>query len=85
MKIEVIASELTELVDHMSLKAQMSSSASPPSPSATETYSPFRLQRPAAAFGYFGKGNKIEAIKIIREVYGVGLKEAKDIVEGTYT
>ena len=28
------------------------------------------------------KGNKIEAIKLAREKYGLGLKEAKDYVEG---
>lgn len=30
------------------------------------------------------KGNKISAIKVVREVTHLGLKEAKDIVEGTY-
>lgn len=29
-------------------------------------------------------GNKITAIKITRELTGLGLKEAKDVVEGTY-
>lgn len=29
-------------------------------------------------------GNKILAIKITRELTGLGLKEAKDVVEGTY-
>jgi ribosomal protein L7/L12 len=28
------------------------------------------------------KGNKIEAIKLAREKYGLGLKDAKDYVEG---
>ena len=28
------------------------------------------------------KGEKIQAIKVIREVYAIGIKEAKDIVEG---
>ena len=28
------------------------------------------------------RGNKIEAIKVAREKYGLGLKEAKDYVEG---
>jgi ribosomal protein L7/L12 len=28
------------------------------------------------------RGNKIEAIKLAREKYGLGLKEAKDYVEG---
>lgn len=30
-------------------------------------------------------GNKIAAIKIVRELTGIGLKEAKDVVEGNYT
>lgn len=30
------------------------------------------------------RGNKITAIKLVREFTHVGLKEAKDIVEGTY-
>ena len=36
---------------------------------------------PAAAEGALLKGNKIEAIKIVREERGIGLKEAKDLVE----
>jgi len=30
-------------------------------------------------------GNKITAIKITRELTGLGLKEAKDVVEGSYS
>jgi len=36
---------------------------------------------PAAAEAALLKGNKIEAIKIVRKERGVDLKEAKDIVE----
>ena len=36
---------------------------------------------PAAAEAALLKGNKIEAIKIVRKDRGVDLKEAKDIVE----
>ena len=36
---------------------------------------------PAAAEAALLKGNKIEAIKIVRRERGVDLKEAKDIVE----
>lgn len=36
-----------------------------------------------SACGYLmGKGLKIEAIKVIRQGAGIGLKEAKDFVEG---
>lgn len=33
------------------------------------------------AIAALGRGNKIEAIKITREKNGLGLKEAKDVVE----
>jgi ribosomal protein L7/L12 len=36
------------------------------------------------AFRWNRDGNKINAIKIIREMLGLGLKEAKDLVEGNY-
>ena len=36
---------------------------------------------PAAAEAALLKGNKIEAIKIVRKDRGVDLKEAKDLVE----
>ena len=40
-----------------------------------------KIPFPAAAEGALLKGNKIEAIKIVRRERGVDLKEAKDIVE----
>ncbi|MGE4111529.1 MAG: ribosomal protein L7/L12 [Burkholderiales bacterium] len=36
---------------------------------------------PAAALAALEKGSKIEAIKIVRIDRGIGLKEAKDVVE----
>lgn len=36
---------------------------------------------PAAAVAALRQGNKIEAIKIVRVEFGLGLKEAKDAVE----
>ena len=36
---------------------------------------------PAAAIAALQQGNKIEAIKIVREDRNIGLKEAKDAVE----
>lgn len=36
---------------------------------------------PAAAVAALEKGSKIEAIKIVRIDQGIGLKEAKDVVE----
>lgn len=36
---------------------------------------------PAAAVAALNRGNKIEAIKLLREERSIGLKEAKDIVD----
>lgn len=36
---------------------------------------------PAAAVDAVSKGNKIEAIKIVRQERGIGLKESKEAVE----
>jgi len=38
-------------------------------------------QLPSAAVAALQQGNKIEAIKIVRQERGIGLKEAKDAVE----
>jgi hypothetical protein len=52
----------------------------PPPPPATtgQTLSPGSLLKVGAALA---AGNKIEAIKLLREASGLGLKEAKDAVE----
>lgn len=39
-------------------------------------------QLPASVLAALQSGNKIEAIKLLREQTGLGLKEAKDAVEG---
>lgn len=41
-----------------------------------------KFTMPAEAISAIKRGEKIEAIKIIREATGIGLKEAKDIVDG---
>ena len=38
-------------------------------------------EMPAEALAALQQGNKIEAIRIVREAHGIGLKEAKDYVE----
>jgi ribosomal protein L7/L12 len=38
-------------------------------------------QLPSAAVAALHQGNKIEAIKIVRQERGIGLKEAKDAVD----
>jgi len=36
---------------------------------------------PAAALDALTRGSKIQAIKVVRETHGIGLREAKDLVE----
>jgi ribosomal protein L7/L12 len=36
---------------------------------------------PSSVVSALSQGNKIEAIKLLREAYGIGLKEAKDMVD----
>jgi hypothetical protein len=36
---------------------------------------------PAEAVAALERGNKIEAIKLVRQAHGIGLKEAKDAVD----
>ena len=38
---------------------------------------------PADVIGALRRGEKLDAIKLLREATGLGLKEAKDIVEAT--
>ncbi|MDR7023087.1 ribosomal protein L7/L12 [Pseudomonas peli] len=40
---------------------------------------------PAQVVAALERGQKIEAIKLLRELRGLGLKEAKDLVEGSGT
>lgn len=35
--------------------------------------------------GYMKSGQKIQAIKLVRDVYSMGLREAKDFVDAHYT
>ena len=39
------------------------------------------MQLPSAAVAALQQGNKIEAIKVVRQERGIGLKEAKDAVD----
>jgi len=36
---------------------------------------------PSSVVSALSQGKKIEAIKLLREAYGIGLKEAKDLVD----
>lgn len=80
MKIEATQEELECLAAFVRLQTPT------PAPLTTPGFEDMRhrLVKVSAAFASVARGNKIEAIKVIREAFGVGLKEAKDIVEGAY-
>jgi ribosomal protein L7/L12 len=45
---------------------------------------PALLRKLSGIMAYVASGQKINAIKEVRELFGCGLKEAKDVVEGIY-
>lgn len=84
MKIEGTAIELAELMDEVRHRGHTDGQVST---EAADTYQPrdhALARKIGEAFRCNRDGQKINAIKIIREVLGVGLKEAKDIVEGNF-
>jgi ribosomal protein L7/L12 len=42
------------------------------------------LRKLSGIMAYVASGQKINAIKEVRELFGCGLKEAKDVVEGNF-
>ena len=74
--------ELNELVKALEEKfgvsaaAPVAAAASGPAAAAAEEKTGFDVILKAAG------GNKISVIKVVREVTGLGLKEAKDLVDG---
>lgn len=53
-------------------------------PSPTPEHVKLNLRKLSDAFQAANSGQKIQAIKIVREMTGCGLKEAKDVVEGNF-
>jgi ribosomal protein L7/L12 len=77
MKIELSEAELSVILSsHVSAIAEARSL-----PVSQDT--PL-LRKLSLAFRANTEGRKIEAIKVIREATGCGLKEAKDTVEGNF-
>ena len=68
--------ELSELVSALEEKFGVSAAAAPVAAAAAEEKTDFDVV--LASFG----DKKIQVIKAIREITGLGLKEAKDLVEG---
>ena len=74
--------ELVELIDAFKAKFNVTISAAPaggaaaPAAAAVEEQSEFSVTLTSAG------DKKIQVIKVIREITGLGLKEAKDLVDG---
>jgi large subunit ribosomal protein L7/L12 len=77
-----IADLIKTLEDKWGVKAAPVAVAGPaagpagPAPAAVEEKTEFNVELKEAG------GNKIAVIKVVREITGLGLKEAKDLVEG---
>jgi hypothetical protein len=72
MKIECTTEEMKDLVGSNTSPVQ-------PSPDGHSV-----MNQLSAAFQCLNNGNKTEAIKNIRNAFGCGWVEAKDVVEGMY-
>lgn len=72
------AKDAMEAYERQPSSAAMTSTASASAPSAVHAPS---AGFPQAAREALRQGQKITAIKIVREVYGLGLRDAKDLVE----
>jgi len=64
------------------LKEKLAIPASVPAMGLTNT--PALLRKLSGIMAYVASGQKINAIKEVREMFGCGLKEAKDVVEGNF-
>lgn len=75
--------ELVELIsafeEKFNVSAAVAVAAAPGAAAAAEEQSEFNVE--LTSFG----GNKVAVIKAVREATGLGLKEAKDMVEGAPT
>ncbi len=75
-----MAELITQLEDKWGVKAAPVAVAAAPgggaAPAAAEAQSEFTIELTE------GGANKIAVIKVVREITGLGLKEAKDLVEG---
>jgi ribosomal protein L7/L12 len=96
MKIECTSEEMNDLLDKQreageaagkaAMKAELLYTSKPSDHNVQATYVANNNLALAAklslAFAEVSRGNKINAIKLVREATGLGLIEAKDVVEG---
>ena len=82
MKITIEDVSTTDLATFLKEKLAI------PGPTGTAvgglTNAPAILRKLSTVFSYLATGQKINAIKEMRELTGCGLKEAKDVVEGNF-
>ena len=72
----LIGAAIAAIVAVLVMRARRAKLESPPQPPIDPG-----LEGDAAIAAYVQRGRKIEAIKLYREYYGVGLKEAKQAVD----
>ena len=81
-KIEAIKIVRKQLgVDLKQAKEIVEASPGDGSPGSQRPHSKHQEGLPSAAADALARGHKIEAIRIVREALGIGLKEAKEYVE----
>ena len=81
MKITIEDVSTTDLASFLKEKLAIPTGASVPS---VHAFPPAFLRKMSTVFSYVASGQKINAIKEVREMLGCGLKEAKDVVEGNF-
>jgi large subunit ribosomal protein L7/L12 len=81
MKITIEDVSTTDLASFLKEKLAIPMVASVPS---VHAFPPAFLRKMSTIFAYVTNGQKINAIKEVRELTGCGLKEAKDVVEGNF-
>jgi large subunit ribosomal protein L7/L12 len=77
-----IAELIKTLEDKWGVKAAPIAVAGPAGPAAAAAAAPAEEQTEFTIVLKEAGGNKINVIKVVREITGLGLKEAKDLVEG---
>jgi ribosomal protein L7/L12 len=84
MKITIEDVSTTDLASFLKEKLATPPSVSVPSGTLGLSNAPAILRKMSTIMAYVANGQKINAIKEVRELFGCGLKEAKDVVEGNF-
>ena len=84
MKITIEDVSTNDLASFLREKLAVPGSVPGPTGSLGLSNAPAILRKMSTIFSYMASGQKINAIKEVRELFGCGLKEAKDVVEGNF-